>query len=94
MRRILAATFLSFTAASASYAATTWEVVTLNLRLPFGSSYYDYQLPKPQNISPFQVFYTPTVNCRNFTMNVAVWYPGGSAWDPAVYDGSVFKTCP
>lgn len=92
MIRILAAALLTLSAAPMSQAFESREVFKIRLRIPAGNSYFDYQLPTPQNISPFQVFFTPSASCREFTMSPAVWYPGGSAWDPARFDGSVFTT--
>lgn len=92
MIRLLVAAFLTLTAAPMSLAANGWQVFKVNLRIPFGSSYYDFVLPKPQNISPFEMYYVPSVNCRDFSMNVSVWYPNGSQWHPASHNGSVFTT--
>lgn len=92
MIRLLAVTFLTFAMAPLGFATESREVFNVRLQIPAGNSYYDVQLPKPQNISPFEVFYVPTSSCKGFSANVLVWYPGGSAWDPASYKDSVYTT--
>jgi hypothetical protein len=92
MMRFLVAAILTLATAQISFAASPREVFKVRLRIPSGNSYYNVRLPVPQNINPFQIFYTPTYDCREFYLTVGVAYAYNSNWENARFDGKVYTT--
>ena|GEM_PF-6900429 len=66
------------------------NLVTVNIRIPYGQSIWSYQLPTAQNISPFRIVYVPTVSCSQFAVRPRVRYQGATNLDETVFQNNLF----